>query len=144
MAPALIALLGAAASAPAYTPPEVARLVLNREIDGAPANVVLCIKVDGHDPTAEMLAALHRKDRTIVAASECRYVKDVERGSYHIKTKRPAHFLSVSDPEWQSPTALQVQALESYHGLWARHWIVGLVSVDGKWQITTFHEDWEA
>jgi hypothetical protein len=128
----------------APVPSEVARLVLEREIDEAGPSVVLCLVVGTSDPSPTLLAKLRRKDRTIVPGSECRPATGSVKPSYHAKTGKPAHFLSVYNPVQLSPTSLRVQAENYYHGKWAIFWTVELALLNGKWQITKFQEIGEA
>jgi hypothetical protein len=147
-----ILLIAAAADAPelppiptnAPVPDEVARLVLEREIDEAGSSVVLCLVVGTSDPSPRLLAKLRRKDRTVVPGSECHPATGSVVPSYHTKTHRPAHFLSVYNPVWLSPSTLRVHAENHYHGKWAIFWTVELALQNGQWQITKFQKIAEA
>ena len=80
MLPLAIVVMVAAADEPelpptptnAPVPAEVARLVLEREIEEAGPSVVLCLVVGTSDPSPTLLAKLRRNDRSVVAGSECR------------------------------------------------------------------------
>jgi hypothetical protein len=146
----MFALLALLAAAPgdvkgSPVPPEVAQVVLTKLIADIPSSkLVLCLQINGTDPTKALLRNLQRPDRTVVAGSECHPWIDVDHGDYYIKSGQPAHFLRVSDAVWISQTTVDVQAQEHYHGLWAKFWTVRLTKNASGWQIVSFHEDGEA
>jgi len=126
-------------------PPDVAQVVLAKLIADIPSSqLVLCLQINGMDPSESLLQKLQRSDRMVVSGSACHDWIDVNHGSYYIKTGQPAHYLRVSDAVWASKTTVEVQAQEHYHGLWARFWTVHLKLSTSGWQIVSFHLDGEA
>jgi hypothetical protein len=126
-------------------PPDVAQIVLRKLIDDIPSpTLVLCLQINGTDPTKALLHTLQRSDRTVVAGSECHPWIDTQHGDYYIKSRQPAHYLRVSDAVWISKTTVDVQAQEHYHGLWAKFYTVRLRKAASNWRIVSFHEDAEA
>ena len=126
-------------------PPDVAQVVLAKLIADIPSSkLVLCLQVNGKDPSRTLLRHLQRADRTVVVGSECHDWIDTQHGDYHIKSGLPAHFLRVSDAIWASSSTVEVQAQEHYHGLWAKFWTVRLAKDASGWRIVSFHEDAEA
>lgn len=140
----LVLLLNSSALASAEVPPDLASVVLEREIAAAPKDVVLCIEVDGRNPKGDLVRTLQRPDRTIVAASQCKRVVDVRRGSYERTTHHRAHFLTVYHAKWTTSSTVHLEAEEYFDGLWASHWSVTAHLADGTWNIDVFHLDWES
>jgi hypothetical protein len=125
-------------------PPDIARAVLTRLVSQSAADVVLCLKVNEADPPKSLVRDLQRRDRTIVAGSECHYWSDMKHPDYQISTGRPAHFLSVSKAVWSSDTALSVQASDHYNGKWAIYWTARVVRRPNGWKVLELHVDSEA
>jgi hypothetical protein len=139
----LIAVPGAVSGG--AVPADVAQAVLAKLIADIPSStLVLCLQVNGKDPSQTLLHKLQRTDRTVVAGSECHPWLDTEHGDYHIKSGLPAHYLMVSDAIWASKTTVEVQAQEHYHGLWAKFYTVRLTRDSTGWRIVSLHEDAES
>ena len=79
----------------APTPDTLALLILNSE-SSMRAPAVLCVAVDGKDPSANVLAGLQRPSRTVVPASQCVRVANPASGSYHRPSGAKAFLLDVS------------------------------------------------
>ena len=121
---------------------DVATIVLEKMIADAAPDLVLCIDINGSDPPRELLDQLQRPGRTIVGRSKCHRATDGGyHPSYYGNTRRPAHFLAVSDAIQISQTELTVQANEWYHMKWASYWTVRLTRNDSGWRIVSFHLD---
>lgn len=121
---------------------DVAKVVLEKLISDASPGLVLCINVNGSDPPGQLLNQLQRPGRTIVGHSKCHPSTDGgAHPSYYGRTRRPAHFLTVSDAIQISQTELTVQANDWYHGKWASYWTVRLTRNDSGWHIVSFHLD---
>jgi hypothetical protein len=138
----LLLVLAAAPPAGPEIPTQVAELVLAAQIDENPDDFVLCIKISGSDAPPQVLAKLQRVGRTIVPGSECRWVVQPDRGSYHKKSKRPAYILDLAHPKWISPSSLTVEVESQHHGKWANGRTVELALVSGQWRIVGVSNEW--
>ena len=124
------------------TPPALAQALLENEVAKAPANVVLCIKVDNRDATDGLLAVLGRHKKEVAVASKC--AADIA-GSYEKKSKRPAMFLSVSGYRRISSTRGEVRVNTYRNGKWASYEKLE-VEQDGagSWRVVAVKERTEA
>ena len=137
-------LLAASGLGTARIPDQLAVLVLVREMERIPKDMILCAEVDHRDASATALASLRETGREVLPASKCRWVVDVHKGSYEIRTKQPVHFIAVWGARSLPDGTLELQAEEKYHGKWASHWTVHARQVRGEWEIVTFHLEWLA
>jgi hypothetical protein len=120
---------------------DMAQLVLAQLITDSSSGIVLCIEINGADPSPSLLKKLKRMDRTIVPGSECHEWIDVNHPDYQIMTGRPAHFLRVWDAVWSSSTAVSVRAADHFDGKSAKFWTVRMVQESSGWQIVSIHLD---
>jgi hypothetical protein len=140
--PMLAAATGVISGVPVTS--DMAQLMLARLITDSATGIVLCVEINGADPSPSLLKKLQRMDRTIVPGSECHEWIDVNHPDYQIVTGRPAHFLRVWDAVWSSSTAVSVRAADHFDGNWAKFWTVHMVRGSSGWQIVSFHLDAEA
>jgi len=76
----------------------VAQVVLEKTNADSASDLVLCIDIDGSDPSADFLNQLQWPGRIIVGRSKCHGATDAgPHSSYFGAMRRPAHFLTVSD-----------------------------------------------
>jgi hypothetical protein len=114
---------------------------LSDEAAKLPRDSVLCAAIDGADAAPVLLAILRKKDSRFVPASECVY--DVNKGSYHAKTGRPAYFVSASNFKALSQDSAQVKLDVRHDGLWGIHRTLLVQSDGGRWHITKVVRDLE-
>src|SRR5205823_2908509 len=115
---------------------DVAQIVLEKMIADSAVELVLCIDVNGADPPGKLLDQLQRPGRVIVSGSKCHRATDGGlHPSYFGKSRRRAHFLTVSDAIQISRTEMTVQANDWYHMKWASYWTVRLAHDDSGWHI---------
>src|SRR5215467_11658734 len=134
----LLLLANGASSSDGRVPPEAARVVLEKVISEDSPNMVLCIQIDGADPTAALLGALHRPDRTVVPASACHVADDVAHPTYYLATHSPAALLSVSGTHWISSSSIEVKADRFYHPKNGMFCTAQLHKVNGQWKLVSF------
>jgi hypothetical protein len=140
----LLLLADAAVGASGGVPPGAAQVVLEKEISDASSKTVLCVQIDGSDPSAALLRKLQRPDRTVVVGSECHVADSVQRPSYHVPTGRPAFLLSVSDIHWLSSSTIEVRAERFYHPKNGTFCTARLRHVGGHWELVSFDRCEEA
>jgi hypothetical protein len=144
--PALAGLLAAAAlSSAANLPPKelVASLFASQVADLTNRGYV-CVQVNGADPGAEQLAALTRSDPRVVMGSACTREMDVEKGSFHTATHKPAYFFNVHDFTGSASDNGEVKISIYHHGLWAIYKTLEVRKVNGEWVIVRVKEHAEA
>jgi hypothetical protein len=113
------------------TPPELAQLVLRQELKKIPADFVVCVAIDDRDADTAALRGLGQSNRTLVPASECEWVRDISKGSYHRASGKKAMLLSVKSNA--SRTSVDVVARHS--GLWATTTKLKVSDSGGAWRI---------
>jgi hypothetical protein len=140
LAASLLVLLASGSSAnDGRVPPEAARVVLEKSIADDSPKMVLCIQIDGADPTPAFLRALRRPDRTVVPASACHLSDDVDHPTYYSATHAPAVLLSVSETRWTSPTSIEVKARRFYHPMNGTFCTARLSKSNGHWKLVSLN-----
>ncbi|MEO6366030.1 MAG: hypothetical protein ABIO38_08300, partial [Luteimonas sp.] len=115
------------------TPDALALLILNSE-SSMRAPAVLCVAVDGRDPSPNVLAGLQRPSRTVVPASQCVRVANAASGSYHRPTGNKAFFIEVSGFRQASATA-QIRFNAFHHRQSATNKTLEVRQVGDAWEI---------
>ncbi len=115
------------------TPDALAVLILNSE-SSMRAPAVLCVAVDGKDPTPKVLAQLQRPSRTVAPASQCVRVANAASGSYHRPTGNKAFFIEVSGFRQAADTA-QIQFNAFHHTQSATNKMLQVRQVGNEWEI---------
>lgn len=115
------------------TPPELAQLVLRQELEKIPAEFVVCVAIDDHDADAAMLRDLGQPNRTLVPASECEWVRDVSKGSYHRASGKKAMLLSVTS----NASRTEADVVARHSGLWATTTKLKVSESGGAWRIVS-------
>ena len=115
------------------TPDALAVLILNSE-SSMRAPAVLCVSVDGKDPTPNVLAQLQRPSRTVAPASQCVRVANAASGSYHRPTASKAFFIEVSGFRQAADTA-QIQFNAFHHRQAATNKTLEVRQVGNDWEI---------
>jgi hypothetical protein len=121
-------------------PSEAARVVLEKAISDDSPEMVLCIQIDGADPSAALIRALHRPDRTVVPASTCHIADDADHPTYYLATHAPAVLLSVSETRRASPTSIEVKAARFYHIKNGEFCTARLSKVSGHWKLVSLEQ----
>jgi len=140
----LLLLADAAVGASGVVPPGAAQVVLQKEISDASSKTVLCVQIDGTDPSAALPRKLQRHDRTVVVGSECHVADSVQSPSYHVPTGRPAFLLGVSGTHWLSSSTIEVRAERYYHPKYATVCAARLRHVGSHWELVSFDRCEEA
>jgi hypothetical protein len=88
------------------TPADLAEFLIYDAIATLPQKAMMCASIDGTDPPAALLQLLQQHDTRIVPASQCVYVMDGTKASFHKPTGRTAFFVEVppSAPSRMEPT----------------------------------------
>jgi len=115
------------------TPETVAMVVFAKELPKD--NVVICVAADGTDASAAVIAALQRPSNTVVPASECVRVNDVDTGSHHAASGRPAMFMEVKAFRPTSADAGTIEFESFQHASWAHYKTYEVRRVQGTWQV---------
>lgn len=133
----LLLVAGPVSATDTGVPPEAAHVVLEKLIAEDSPKMILCIQIDGEDPSPALLRPLHRPDRTIVPASACHLADDVDHPTYYLATHAPAALLSVSATRWTSLTSIEVRADRFYHPKNGRFCTARLSRVSGHWKLAS-------
>ena len=104
---------------------------------------VLRVNVVRKSVSADLLGKLQRARRTIASGTECRWVVNRSRRTFHIKAKRPASILNLANPKWLTPTSLILEVTTSHYGLWGAGRTLELVNTDGTWSIVRVTSEFE-
>ena len=93
--------------------------------------------------SADLLCNFQRARRTIASGTECRWVVNRSRSTFHIKSNRPASILNLANPNWLTPTSLTLEVTTSHYGLWGAGRTLELVNTDGSWRIVRVTAEFE-
>ena len=127
---ALVAALALPACS-AGMPTELAEVAILEEMEGIPKDFVSCISVNGKDADPDLLSRLSKTGRSFVAASECTYVMDVSKGSYHQSTGSKAILIDVES----NITFSEVKYVSRHNGKWGVRVTLKVKQGDGKWRV---------
>lgn len=94
-----------------------------------PERFVVCVSVDGIDAGAAFLSSLKDTGRTIVPASKCTWVLDVDKGSYYRDPATKAFFVDVTSNAEDS----EVEYTGRHHGRWAIFRTIAVAKKNGEW-----------
>lgn len=97
------------------TPLELAQVVLRQELKKIPADFVVCVAIDDRDAATAVLRGLGQSNRELVPASECEWVRDINKGSYHRASGKKAMLISVRS----NASRTNVDVVARHSGLWA-------------------------
>jgi hypothetical protein len=98
-------------------PRDLARAVLLEELgqlDGVRAGFVLCVSVDSVDADAGTLALLRKVYPDVVRGSECQWMMDTSKGSFHRTSGRPAMLVNVFGYKRSGEIEFEAR----HHGKW--------------------------
>ena len=112
-------------------PAELAEVAILEEMNGIPKDFVSCVSVNGKDADPDLLNRLSKTDRSFVPASECTYVMDVSKGSYHQGTGRKAILIDVES----NITRSEVKYVSRHNGKWGVRVTLRVKQDDGKWRV---------
>lgn len=114
------------------TPPELAQVVLWKALEKIPADFVVCVSIDDHDAdVAALRSAIDRPVQTLVPASECEWVRDVSKGSYHRASGKKAVLLDIKS----NPSRTEVDVVARHSGLWGTTSKLKVSDDGGMWRI---------
>jgi hypothetical protein len=113
------------------TPAELSELVLRTEIPEIPEDFVVCVSVDERDATESLLSRLRSSTRVVVPASECEWVLDTTKGSFHRASGRKAMLVDVSANLHRD----EVEYVGRHHGMWAVRLTLKVKVDNGSWRI---------
>lgn len=122
----------------AGTPVDLAKLAILAEMRDAPGDSVLCISVDRADASPQLLGALAKAGRKFVPASECVYVMDTNRGSYHRPSGQSATLIDVT----ANASRTEVKYVSKHHGKWGMGVTLKVKQIDGHWRIVDTVDRW--
>lgn len=138
--------ISASASEPpqAPVPREVQELVFTEEVPSKTSAMVYCLEVDRADASPEVLEKVIKAHpgTTVVRGSDCESVMDVDKGSYHKATGRPALFVSVGGFKLQDASHASVGLTTYRHGLWSGGSTIFLERDKHSWVISSRRSDW--
>jgi hypothetical protein len=120
------------------TPADLAELAIRAELRDAPGDSVLCISVDGADAPTPLLHDLAKTGRKFVPASECVYVMDTNRGSYHRPSGQSATLIDVT----ANASRTEVKYVSEHHGKWGMSVTLKVKQMDGQWRIVDTVDRW--
>ena len=121
---------------PAAVPEDVAAAALRYATSGRSGEMVICIEVDGRDPSPPVLAAAQQSTLKVVPGSECTRVVDTKRGSRHVATNRKAVFVNVWGYRAGQEGYVYVEVTDFHHGLWGGSRTYALRrSPNGSWLV---------
>lgn len=138
MAFALASLITLPACSTGGTPEDLAELAIRAEMRDAPDDSVLCISVDKADAAPQLLHALAKTGRKFVPASECVYVMDTNRGSYHRPSNQSATLIDVT----ANVSKTEVKYVSKHHGKWGMGVTLKVKQIDGQWRIEDAVDRW--
>lgn len=122
------------------TPHSLAQVVLKEQIadaDDGLAEFVLCITVDSKDADSALLASLQDANKTVVPGSECVWVMDPSKGSYHRPSRRKAMLLDVS----MLPSRQEVEYEARHSGKWGTFRTLQVTEEQGHWKVIKMLKD---
>lgn len=135
--------MSAALDAPLEDAPEaIQEVILAQEIARRGHNVVVCIELSGARPSGGLLQRLSESGTTVVDASECVGVTNVDKGSYHAPTGRPAIFFKVGQQTRIDDDHITVGFQSYRNGLDAEGVTMFLERHNGKWVVAKRQSNW--
>lgn len=117
----------------APTPESLALVVFAKELTDD--KLVLCLAVDGEDASAAVIAGIGQPSNTVVPASQCVRVFEVDTGSHHAPTGRPALLAEVRAFRPTTADAGTIEFEAFHHGQFARYKTLEVRRVQGAWQV---------
>ena len=125
----------------AAIPQPLAAAVLTRELPKAHMDV-LCLAVDGKDPSTALVEAMQQPGRRVVPASECMRIANEDRGSVHRVSGKPALIVDVRafrpqkrDADNDGAITGVVEFSAYHHRMSASYKTLEVKQVDGAWQV---------
>jgi hypothetical protein len=123
-------------------PEDVQIAAFKSEVPSHKKDFVLCLRVNESNPPPAVLSAVASDERTIVAGSECEEVMDVNKGSFHRASGRPAMFLSLSGFREVSASHAELGLVSYHHGLWAEGVKLFLERTASGWVVSKRQHEW--
>jgi hypothetical protein len=124
------------------TPADLAEFLIYDAIATLPQKAMMCASVDGTDPPAALLQLLQQHDTRIVPASECVYVMNATRASFHKPTGRTAFFVEVSAFSTLSDGTHKIKTAIRHHGKWADYKTLEVAKQMGGWTVVKVKAHW--
>ncbi len=118
-------------------PQALAAAVFNHELAKAPKVDVLCLAVDGRDPSNGLLQGMQEAltGRNVVAASECVRNANEDVGSTLRATGKPAQMIDVTAFRPKSAESGVIEYTAYRHRMSASYKTLEVKLVDGRWQV---------
>lgn len=123
------------ASSARFIPDELAREVLRKAVQ-EPGRGRLCVRINGADPSGELIAALQLPEDLVIPGSACKRVgKPEQRQVVESETGKPAQFLSLTNFVLTEPDRGSISIMYSA-GDWQGYGRAVEVRIeDGVWRV---------
>lgn len=121
----------------AAVPQALAAAVFTQELAKAPKVDVLCLSIDGRDPTTGLVQGMQEAlaGRSVVAASECVRNPNEDVGSSHRPSGKPAQMVDVTAFRPTTRESGTIQYTAYHHRMSASYKTLEVKLADGRWQV---------